>query len=65
MAWTSADIIVIEQAIATGARKVRFADGREVTYQTLEEMLKLLALMKDEVAGTPPSRISLAKFTRD
>ncbi len=35
MAMTQADLSSIEEAIATGALKVRFADNREVTYRSL------------------------------
>lgn len=48
MAWTAAQIAALEAAIATGALTVRYAD-RTVTYRSLDEMLRLLEDMKDEV----------------
>lgn len=48
MAMTEQDIAKLERAIATGARRVRFAD-REVEYRTLEEMQDILALAQQQV----------------
>lgn len=65
MSWTSNDIVALEKAIATGARKVRFADGREVNYHSLAEMMALLETVKAAVLGSSSApRVSLAKFTR-
>jgi hypothetical protein len=50
MAWNQTDIDKLERAIATGARRVRFAD-REVEYRTLEEMQAILDQAKRAVAG--------------
>jgi hypothetical protein len=50
MAWTSEDLAAIESAIATGARRVRF-QTHEVEYQSLNDMLKVRALIRDEIAG--------------
>lgn len=63
MSWTQNDLATLERAVATGARKVRYADGREVTYHSLKEMLALLDVMKAALAGGTP-RVSHAKFTR-
>lgn len=55
MAFTSDDIDTLKTAIATGALRVRYADGREVTYRTLAEMRETLRMMNGEVAGSPGS----------
>lgn len=39
MAYTKDDLITIERAIASGSRRVRFAD-QEVEYRSLAELLK-------------------------
>ena len=39
-------------AIATGALSVHYADGRQVTYRSLDEMLKTLKMMRGEVGGS-------------
>jgi len=43
--WTDADLTALDAAIATGAFKVRYADGREVTYRSLADLRSI----RDEV----------------
>lgn len=50
MAWTQNDLTVLESAIAQGALTVKYAD-KEVTYRSLDEMLKLRELMISEING--------------
>lgn len=45
--WTDADLTALNEAIATGALKVRYADGREVTYRSLADLRSI----RDEVAS--------------
>lgn len=64
--WTEDDLITINRAIATGASKVRFADGREVTYRSLADMRST----RDEITASlglapEPLRTTYASFTRD
>lgn len=66
MAWSTADLVAIEKAMATGARKVRFADNREVEYRTLADMRSI----RDEIAAaigaiSEPPRTTYASFRRD
>lgn len=58
MAYSQADIDALETAMGTGALKVRYADGREVTYRTLDEMERLLGRMRASVdpIGSASSR---------
>jgi hypothetical protein len=42
--WTQADIDALTRAIASGTLEVQFSD-RSVRYQSLKDMLALLALM--------------------
>lgn len=39
MAWQQTDLDTIRANIASGVMKTRFADGREVTYQSLDQLL--------------------------
>ena len=55
MAYTQAQVDALENAIATGAMRVRVGD-RDTMFRSLEEMKSLLAEMKAEVAGTTPIR---------
>lgn len=59
--WTENDIVKLRAAIASGKLTVSLASGastgsRLVTFQSLSEMRKQLALMIAEVRGTPRYR---------
>lgn len=65
MAWTQTDLDAINEAIALGARKVRFADNREVEYRSLADMRSI----RDEIASAlgqapEPLRTTYASFDR-
>ncbi len=65
--WTQSDVEALEAAIKTGTLRVRF-ENREVQYQTISEMLKLLETMQSAVdmAGSGSSiRSTYASFTKD
>lgn len=67
MAFTSTDLATIEQAIATGALRVRFADGREVSYQSGADLLAARALIAAEISAasaTPPARMTRVVHVR-
>jgi len=64
MAWSQSDVTTLEKAIATGARSVRFADGRMVEYNSLKDLLTVLDIVKAALAGGDVPRVSYAKFTR-
>lgn len=60
MAWTQTDIDALERAIADGrgARQMSFAD-QSITFGSVDEMLKLLSVMRQSVAavaGSSPTR---------
>jgi hypothetical protein len=60
MAWTQTDVEALERAIAEGrgARSITFAD-QSITFNSIAEMLQLLATMKAAVAaaaGTSSTR---------
>ena len=66
MAYTQSDIDALKRAIATGASKVRFADGREVTYRSLEQMKETLRDMEAEVSPTTVQpRTTFVEHSRD
>jgi hypothetical protein len=67
MAFTQADRDTVASAIATSALRVRFADGREVTYQNGADLRAALALIDAELAGasaTATPRFAFATFPR-
>lgn len=61
MAWTQSDIDKLKRALASGARRVRFAD-REVEYRSLEEMREIIAQAERDVKG-PQRTTGLVRLT--
>jgi hypothetical protein len=64
MAWTQADLDAIDEAIASGVLTIRHLDGRSVTYQSTEDMMKARGLIAASLA-TPGIRSTYAKHQRD
>lgn len=63
MAFTTADVDALKDAIATGALEVRYADGRQVKYRSLGEMRQILQMMNAEANPSSTScRTSVAGF---
>lgn len=66
MAYSQSDLDALDRAIGTGALKVKFADGREVTYRSLADMRSIRREMSDAIAGalaTP--RVTFSSYVRD
>lgn len=49
MAWQQSDLDNIDACIASGVLQTRFADGREVRYQSLDHMLKARQVISNEL----------------
>jgi hypothetical protein len=49
MAWSASDLLEIENAIKSGTLRVKYSD-KEVTYRSLEEMLKIRDLIRKSVS---------------
>ena len=67
MAFSSADLATVEAAIATGALKVRYADGREVTYQSVADLIRVRAVIQSDInasSATPVSRTTRVVHVR-
>jgi hypothetical protein len=67
MALTNADLDTIEAAIATSELRVRFSDGREVTYRSIDDLFKARDFIKGVLTGASSPRVScnLATFVKD
>ena len=64
MALSQIDVDTLKAAIATGAMRVRYADGREIQYRSQAELERALALVESDVAAPldKPSRSFVASF---
>lgn len=65
MAFTQADIDRLKEAIATGARKVRYADGRETEFRSLQEMKDTLAMMESDTSSSPRVLVGFVQHSRE
>jgi hypothetical protein len=66
MAWTKADLDELDAAIVSGALKVKYAD-REITYQTIPDMIRARALIERKIAidqGEASSGRRFAAFSK-
>lgn len=57
MSWTQTDLDRINAAIAKGVKVVAYQSG-SVTYQSLDDMLKIRRLMIEEIAGGSGAGVS-------
>lgn len=61
--WTAADLASVDETISMGALKVRYADGREVSYRSLSDLLAIRRIIADAIApSSPPPRRAVAGY---
>lgn len=63
MAYSLADLENLRQAIAEGVYRVRFSDGRELTYRSLDEMRRIEASMSEQLGQGQGVRVKRHYFT--
>jgi hypothetical protein len=63
MAFTTEQLNALEAAIATGSKRVKYAD-KEVEYQSLDDMLRLRDLMQSELGQKPKTKRFFANFSK-
>ncbi|MAM87559.1 MAG: hypothetical protein CME36_09675 [unclassified Hahellaceae] len=64
MAYTDTDIQAVEDALKSGALRVKYAD-REVTYRSQAELFALLRSMRESLQTTAPAKTHTFKsFSR-
>lgn len=56
MAYTQSDLDNLDKAIAKGYLTVRHSDGKQITYRTVDEMVKARDLIKKELAKSDGKR---------
>lgn len=62
-----ANLDAINQAIGSPTLKVRFPDGREVTYRSMDELSKAKAEIEEDIrrtSGQTGSRVRFAQHSR-
>lgn len=66
MPYTQADLDAVNEVIATGARKVRFADGREHEARSLADLRSIRDEIAADLGRVPePVRTTFASHSRD
>ena len=63
MAYTSTQLADLRAAIAEGVLSVRFSDGRQLTYRSLDEMRRIEASMAAEVEAASRVLVRRTYFT--
>ncbi|QKV20251.1 phage head-tail joining protein [Oricola thermophila] len=61
MAWTQADLDKLDEAIATGARRVKF-QNHEVEYHSMSDMLKARDVIAAALDETRRPSVSFAEY---
>lgn len=64
MAWSQSDLDAINQALALGAKRVRF-QTHETEYQSVDDMLRVRDLIKAEVEGIVSGGPILTEYQSD
>lgn len=60
--FTTSDLARIDTAIAQGVRKVKFADGREVEYSTMKELVQRRDLIARDLGTSTAKKTLVATF---
>ncbi len=61
----AAEILAISKAIASGALRVTYDDGKSVEYDNFDNMLARLRWLKNQQSGTTSGGSSFVTFDRD
>lgn len=56
MPFTQTDLDAINSALATGELSVRSSDGKQVTYRSVDELIKAKGVVEAELASASASR---------
>ena len=64
MAYTLTQLQELRNAIAEGVLSVRFSDGRQLTYRSLDEMRRIEAVMAAELESGSKPRLRRTYLSR-
>lgn len=62
MAFTQADIDALDAAMKLGTLRVRYQDGREVTYRSLDDMMRIRTMMQGDVSEAPRTALGTVRI---
>ena len=62
MSYTSTQLADLRAAIAEGVLSVRFSDGRQLTYRSLDEMRRIEATMATELEASTTVKVRRTYF---
>jgi hypothetical protein len=62
MAFTQADLDALTAAYASGTLRVRFSDGKEVTYPTGDDLLRRIRIVAAELAASAGQPAPVGRF---
>ena len=63
MAYTITQLADLRAAIAEGVLSVRFSDGRQLTYRSLDEMRRIETVMAAELEASSTPRLRRTYFS--
>jgi len=64
MAFSAADLTTLEEAIASGTRRVSI-NGRDIEYRSMEDLLAAYNLIKRQVEATSRPRLRRGRYNPD
>lgn len=63
MSYTADDLLTLERAVASGVMRVRYSDGKEVTYRSMADLLGAISVVKAQLAAATGAPRQMAVFT--
>jgi len=64
MAFSSSDLTTLEEAIASGTRRVAI-NGRDIEYRSIEDLIKAYNLIKRQVEATSRPMLRRGRYNPD
>lgn len=61
---TQSDLDKLERALANGTKRVTFADGRTVEFQSFDELVQRIEYVRRTLGQETASRTILSKFSK-
>lgn len=65
MAYTTAQLIALEEALASGVLSARYSDGKAVTFQSIDDLKKAIAEVKSGISAGTTTRVRQIRMYSD